>query len=182
MKSGTVRTFSGSLLAVDAPAAGRFQRRLLNSGVRIIRGEVRVTDQDCTKLSPIELILQYRFAIPNPLKSRRGPNRCTTARLCNPILHMANATPCGAVRKLRDENCQAILEAQGGQLSAHSFGIQVCNGRARWSKVLFFLDNGNSEPVQPERHCLGTDAISLGQKPKRLVVSESEVPLLNVPP
>ena len=84
MESGTVRTFSGSFLAVDALAAGRFQRRHLTSGVRIIRGEVRVTDQCCTKVLPPESLLQYRFATPKPLKTRRGLDRCEIAPLCKP--------------------------------------------------------------------------------------------------
>ena len=35
------------------------------------------------KLSLITLILQYRFATPKPLKTRPGPDRCRTVRLCN---------------------------------------------------------------------------------------------------
>ena len=40
--------------------------------------------QNCTKLSPIESILQYRFATPNSLKARPAPGCCVTARLCKP--------------------------------------------------------------------------------------------------
>ena len=36
----------------------------------------------CTKLSPIESLLQYRFATPNPLKARPGPEGCRTAPDC----------------------------------------------------------------------------------------------------
>ena len=70
MESGTVRTSSGSLFAGDEFGTGRFQRRHLNSGVPIIRGEVRVTDHHCAKVSPIEPLLQYRFATPKPLQTR----------------------------------------------------------------------------------------------------------------
>ena len=42
-----------------------------------------VTDQPCENLSLIESLLQYRFATPNPLKARPGPEGCRTARLCN---------------------------------------------------------------------------------------------------
>ena len=42
--------------------------------------------QYCEKLSPIESLLQYRFATPKPLKACPGPGRCRTAPLCNPFL------------------------------------------------------------------------------------------------
>ena len=42
-----------------------------------------VTDQPCENLSLIESLLQYRFATPNPLKARPGPEGCKTAPLCN---------------------------------------------------------------------------------------------------
>ena len=45
----------------------------------------RVTDQCCIKISLIESILQYRFAMPKPLKTRPGPDCCETAPLCNPV-------------------------------------------------------------------------------------------------
>ena len=70
MESGTVRTSSGSLFAGDEFGTGRFQRRHLNSGVLI-------------KVSPIESLLQYRFATSKPLKTRPGSRYCKTAPLCN---------------------------------------------------------------------------------------------------
>ena len=48
---------AGRLLAGAESGTGRFQRRHLNSGVWIIRGEVRVTDQCCTKVLPPESLL-----------------------------------------------------------------------------------------------------------------------------
>ena len=36
----------------------------------------------CTKVSPIESILQYHFATPKPLKKRLGSDRCKIAPLC----------------------------------------------------------------------------------------------------
>ena len=43
---------------------------------------VEVARNRCTKVSPIESLLQYRFATPNPLKARPGPGCCETAPLC----------------------------------------------------------------------------------------------------
>ena len=42
-----------------------------------------ITDQRCTKVSPIELMLHYRFATPKSLKTRRPLDCCVTAPLCN---------------------------------------------------------------------------------------------------
>ena len=36
----------------------------------------------CTKVSPIESLLQYRFATPKPLKTRPATDHCVTALLC----------------------------------------------------------------------------------------------------
>ena len=81
---GPVSTSAGSLLAKDAFAPSRLQRRHLSSGVLIVRGNAGVTDQHCIKVSLITLILQYRFATPKLLKTRPEPDRCKTVRLCKP--------------------------------------------------------------------------------------------------
>ena len=49
-------------------------------------GNTEVTDRHCGKVSPIEPLLQYRFATPKPLKARRSEDRCVIAPLCNPPL------------------------------------------------------------------------------------------------
>ena len=46
-------------------------------------GDMAVTDQPCENLSLIKSLLQYRFATPNPLKARPGPEGCRTAPLGN---------------------------------------------------------------------------------------------------
>ena len=80
---GPVPPSAGRLLTKDALAPRRGQRRHLRRGVLIVRGHAGVPDQHCTKVSPITLIRQYRFATPNPLKTRPGPGRCKTVPLCN---------------------------------------------------------------------------------------------------
>ena len=82
---GPVLMSAGSLLAKDALAPSRFERRHLSSGVLIVRGNAGVTDQHCIKVSLITSVLQYRFATPKPLKTRPAPDSCTTVRLCNPV-------------------------------------------------------------------------------------------------
>ena len=49
-------------------------------------GNGGVPDQHCIKVSPIEFILQYCFAMPKPLKNRPGTRRCETAPLCKSYL------------------------------------------------------------------------------------------------
>ena len=41
-------------------------------------GSIRISKQHCTKLLPIESVVQYRFAIPNPLKTRPEQEGCKT--------------------------------------------------------------------------------------------------------
>ena len=41
--------------------------------------------QHCRKVSPITLILQYRFAFPKPLKACPEPWSCETSFLCNRV-------------------------------------------------------------------------------------------------
>ena len=53
---GPLPTSTGSLLAKDAFAPSRFQRRHLSSGVLIVRGNAGVTDQHCIKVSLITLV------------------------------------------------------------------------------------------------------------------------------
>ena len=48
-------------------------------------GDMAVTDQPCENLSPIESLLQYRFATPNPLKTPQSSTRCRIA----PLRHSA---------------------------------------------------------------------------------------------
>ena len=79
---GPLPTSAGSLLAEDTLAARRFERRHLSCRVLIVCGNAGVTDQHCIKVSLIILVLQYRFATPKPLKTRPGPDRCKTVRLC----------------------------------------------------------------------------------------------------
>ena len=43
-------------------------------------------DQHCRKVSPITLVLQYRFATPKFLRACPGPWGCETAPLCNCVL------------------------------------------------------------------------------------------------
>ena len=80
----TSRWEGGCLLAEDALAPSRFQRRHLSRCVLIVGGNAGVTDQHCIKVSLITLILQYRFATPKPLKTRPGPEGCRTIPFCNP--------------------------------------------------------------------------------------------------
>ena len=47
-------------------------------------GSATLPGRRCTKLSPIESLLQYRFATPKPLKARPGPGGCRIAPLCKP--------------------------------------------------------------------------------------------------
>ena len=82
---GPLPTSSGSLLAEDALAARRFERRHLSRRVLIVGGNAGVTDQHCIKVSLITLVLQYRFATPKSLKTRLGPDRCKTVPLRNPV-------------------------------------------------------------------------------------------------
>ena len=60
-------------------------RALDSDGVLVFGGYVRITDQHCIKVSPMKSVLQYRFATPKPLKTRRVSDRCETAPLCKPI-------------------------------------------------------------------------------------------------
>ena len=46
----------------------------------------RVEDSPCGNPSPINPIVQYRGATPNPLKARPGPGCCKTTPLCNRVL------------------------------------------------------------------------------------------------
>ena len=80
---GPLPTSSGSLLAEDALAPRRLQRRHLSRRVLIVGGNAGVTDQHCIKVSLITLVLQYRFATPKPLKTRPGPDRCKNVPLRN---------------------------------------------------------------------------------------------------
>ena len=84
-KLGPLPTSAGSLLAEDALAARRFERRHLSRGVLIVCGNAGVTDQHCIMVLQNQSVLQYRFATPKPLKTRPGPDRCKTVRLCNPL-------------------------------------------------------------------------------------------------
>ena len=45
-------------------------------------GSATIPGRRCTKLSPIESLLQYRFATPKPLKARPSPGGCRIACLC----------------------------------------------------------------------------------------------------
>ena len=49
------------------------------SGGLVLGRNARIADQHCIKVSPTELVMQYRFATPEPLKTRRAADRCTTA-------------------------------------------------------------------------------------------------------
>ena len=60
------------------------------SGALVVFGDVGVTDQHCTKVSPIESTVQYRFATPKPLKARPWPKGCVTAPLCKPRPRILN--------------------------------------------------------------------------------------------
>ena len=81
---GTLPTSTGSLLAEDALAARRFERRHLSRRVLIVGGNAGVTDQHCIRVLQNQCVLQYRFATSKPLKTRPGPDRCKTDPLCNP--------------------------------------------------------------------------------------------------
>ena len=85
------------------------------------------TDQHCTKVLPIESILQYRFATPKPLQTRQTMARCVTARLCNPLSPRASlcrigprrqgfASPLRALDGLRADPIDALFtkEKRGG--------------------------------------------------------------------
>ena len=50
----------------------------------------RIAEQYCITVLPIESIPQYRFATPNPLKTRRAADCCETAPLCNHGRHQTN--------------------------------------------------------------------------------------------
>ena len=88
-------------------------------------GSATVPGRRCTKLSPIESLLQYRFATPKPLKARPGPGGCRIARLCKPLplaLHCAGSVLAvkGPLRRFapwtasgRSEDC-AVYEGKGG--------------------------------------------------------------------
>ena len=67
---GPIPPSAGRLLTKDALAPRRGQRRHLRRGVLIVGGHAGVPDQHCRTVSPITLIRQYRFATPNPLKTR----------------------------------------------------------------------------------------------------------------
>ena len=43
---------------------------------------VRQPHRDCKKLLLIKSLLQYRFATPEPLETRRSVDRCEIAPLC----------------------------------------------------------------------------------------------------
>ena len=60
-----------------------FQRRSLCRGALPSRGAACITAQYCIKVSPIESLLQYRFATSKPLQTRQVSNRCVIASLCN---------------------------------------------------------------------------------------------------
>ena len=66
---GPVPPSAGRLLAKDAIAPSRGQRRHLRRGVLLVGGHASVPDQHCKTVLPITLIQQYRFATPNPLQT-----------------------------------------------------------------------------------------------------------------
>ena len=62
----------------------RSQNRYLNCAAPSLSLEMRAgASQRCSKLSPIVSIMQYRFATPKPLKTRRSEDCCGTAPLRN---------------------------------------------------------------------------------------------------
>ena len=67
-------------LLTDVEAAGRF--RVAPCAALCINTQYLVI-APCTKLSPIESLLQYRFAISKPLKSRPRLEGCKIAPLRN---------------------------------------------------------------------------------------------------
>ena len=101
---GPVPTSAGSLLAKDVLSPSRLQRRHLSRRVLIVRGNASVTDQHCTKVSLITLILQYRFATPKPLKKSPAPEGCRILPLCNPswLPFHPQRTPTEPPRRLCD--------------------------------------------------------------------------------
>ena len=54
-----------------------------NSAFQRVTALQEAWDQHCRKVSPITLVLQYRFATPNSLKPRPGLEGCKIAPLCN---------------------------------------------------------------------------------------------------
>lgn len=59
---GPVPASSGGLLTIDALAPSGFERSHLGSGVLFVGGDSGVADQNCTNVSPIELVMHYLFA------------------------------------------------------------------------------------------------------------------------
>ena len=68
-------------LAIDLEDYGDSKKRM---------NTARRPQRDCTKLSPIESLLQYRFATSKPLKARPGPEGCRTAPFRKPYLFLGS--------------------------------------------------------------------------------------------
>src|SRR5438034_8408571 len=62
MKFGSVPASAGGLLTIHPLAPGSFERRHLGGGVLVVGGHSGVANQHCTKVSRIELLMQYLFA------------------------------------------------------------------------------------------------------------------------
>ena len=99
--------------------------------------------QNCTKLSPIESILQYRFATPKPLKTRPAPDCCETAPLCNPGRCRCITAAGAAVRADRSagRGFERTSRALGGGLQPDHRSVErvlnaIRQGRQRGSETM----------------------------------------------
>ena len=71
LELGPVPTAARDLLAKEALASGSFEHQGLSGSVLVVFGDSGITEQHCIKVSPIESLMQYFSATPNPLKTRQ---------------------------------------------------------------------------------------------------------------
>ena len=93
--------------------------------------------QYCEKLSPIESLLQYRFATPKPLKACPGPGCCRTAPLCKRTL--LDSHRCSSPLSLINSEAPGPARSSQGRVARRSRSL---DGEDRAVQSLVFRERG----------------------------------------